>query len=118
MEHKTPGQQTDSHASQQLGTSSEKLSTSKENIAAFIDAWKNYDRAGSHLVSSMCNDLSGSQLEGVEGLLGSSLSMALFSGSGSEQALGHLKEFENTLSSPKPQDHRAKPDLSQVSDGL
>ena len=139
-EHKIPGQPTDSHANlelgtshtnqelgtrhanqelstshanQELGTSSEKLGTSTGNMTSFIDAWKNFDKAGSHLVSSICKDLSGSQLEGVEGLLGSGLSTALFAGSGSEQVLGQLKVLESMLSSPK-QDHQAKLNPSQV----
>ena len=107
----TSEQQSGSGANNEPGSSSEKLGTNKDNVAAFIDSWKNFDRAGSYLMSSLCEDLSGSQPEGV---LGSSLSTALFSGSGSEQVLGQLKEIDNILSRISKRDHQGKLNLSQV----
>ena len=93
----------ESHAKQQPGTSSQEMSTSKGNIATFIDSWQNFDRAGSCLVSSICKDLTGTQLGIQEDVLRSCLS-TMFSGSVSEQVLGYLKEIENLLASVQAQE--------------
>lgn len=114
LDHRNHGKQTDSHNIQQLSTSNEKLSTSEENLTTFIESWKNYDRAGSLLVSSICKDLSDNQSDDLESILGSSITGTLFSGSVSEQALGHLKELENLMTTPKQSDRKPKCDLSKV----
>ena len=82
--------------SQRQGTSSKDMGSVKMNMAAFMDSWKSFDRAGSCLVSSMIKDVPGAQLGGQEEVLGSNLA-AIFSGSVSEQVFRQMKEIENLL---------------------